>query len=80
MNWRNFQQLQKLVEIGDRFISYVDQGSGAPVVLLNGIPTWGYLWHQQITAMAASRRVLVPDLLGFGFSDKRDCFDRSIAR
>lgn len=49
-------------------------------MLIHGIPTWGYLWHQQIPALAENHRVLVPDLLGFGFSDKRDRFDRSIAR
>ncbi|TWT51560.1 alpha/beta fold hydrolase [Allorhodopirellula solitaria] len=80
MNWRSFQQLQKVVEIGDSFISYIDEGKGPPVVLIHGIPMWGYLWHQQIPALAETHRVLVPDLLGFGFSDKRDCFDRSISR
>lgn len=80
MNWREYQKQQRVVEVGDRFISYVDQGQGEPVILLHGIPTWGYLWHGQIPDLATSRRVLVPDLPGFGFSDKRDCFDRSIAR
>ena len=79
MNWRDFQHDQQVVELADHFVSYIDQGSGTPVVLLHGIPTWGFLWHQQIPALAQSHRVLVPDLLGFGFSDRRDCFDRSIA-
>ena len=80
MNWRAFQQRQKITELGDRFISYVDEGAGEPVVLIHGIPTWGYLWHRLIPPLAESRRGLAPDLLGFGYSDKRDCFDRSIAR
>lgn len=80
MNWREFQQLQKVTELGDRFISYVDDGAGAPVLLLHGIPTWGYLWHGLLPALASANRVLIPDLLGFGYSDKRDDFDRSIAR
>lgn len=80
MTWREFQHDQKVVELEDRFVSYVDRGTGPPVVLLHGIPTWGFLWHHQIPAIASSHRVLVPDLLGFGFSDRRDRFDRSIAR
>jgi pimeloyl-ACP methyl ester carboxylesterase len=80
MNWRTFQQTQKVVEIGSHFVSYSDTGQGNPVILIHGIPVWGYLWHQQIPPLSQSHRVLVPDLLGFGFSDKRDCFDRSIAR
>jgi pimeloyl-ACP methyl ester carboxylesterase len=80
MNWRDYQRSQKIVELGDRFVSYVEQGAGSPVVLIHGIPTWGYLWHRQIPVLAQTHKVLVPDLLGFGYSDKRDCFDRSIAR
>jgi pimeloyl-ACP methyl ester carboxylesterase len=76
-----FQRRQKVADIGPRFISYLDEGAGShdPVVLLHGMPTWGYLWHQLLPDLVASRRVLVPDLLGFGYSDKSDRFDRSIA-
>ncbi|GAA5505783.1 alpha/beta hydrolase [Novipirellula caenicola] len=83
MNWRDYQALQKVTNLGDRFVSYVDEGSGNntdddPVILLHGIPVWGYLWHQVLPALATHHRTLIPDLLGFGFSDRRDCFDRSI--
>lgn len=80
MNWREWQRMQRLTEMGDSFVSYVDEGSGPPVVLLHGIPTWGYLWHQQLPALSRSCRVLAPDLLGYGFSDKREGIDRSIRR
>ncbi len=79
MNWREFQAKQRVAEVGDRFISYFDEGAGDPVVLLHGIPTWGYLWHEIIPQLSKTHRVLVPDLPGFGFSDKSDRFDRSIA-
>lgn len=80
MNWRDFQKLQKVTRIGDSFVSYVDEGAGDPVILLHGIPSWGYMWHGVIPELSRSHRVLAPDLPGFGFSDKRDNFDRSIAR
>ncbi|MBA3753475.1 MAG: hypothetical protein H0X01_04920 [Nitrospira sp.] len=38
MTWRDFQELQEISELGDRFISYVDQGHGDPIVLLHGNP------------------------------------------
>lgn len=79
MHWREYQSLQDVAEVGDRFVSYVDRGQGEPVILLHGIPTWGYMWHQMLEPLSAMRRVLIPDLIGFGYSDKRDCFDRSIA-
>lgn len=80
MNWREYQRMQKVATVGDRFVSYVDEGSGEPVVLLHGIPTWGYLWHGLVPALARTHRILVPDLPGFGFSDRSDRFDRGIAR
>lgn len=82
MNWREYQSLQKVAEIGAHFLSYVDEGDGDgdPVVLIHGIPTWGYLWQRWIEELAPTRRVLIPDLLGFGYSEKSDTFDRSIAR
>jgi len=50
---------------------YVDEGEGDPVVLLHGNPTWGYLWREVIPPLLASgRRVIVPDMIGFGLSEK----------
>ncbi|WP_335999329.1 alpha/beta fold hydrolase [Halorientalis halophila] len=51
-----------------------------PVVFLHGIPTWSYLWREVAPAVAEAtdRRVLVPDLLGYGNSSMRDGFDRSV--
>lgn len=77
--WRTFQKRQRVMELGDQFISYLDEGQGEPVVLLHGIPTWGFLWEQTVAALTPHYRVLVPDLLGYGYSAKRDDFDRSLA-
>ncbi|CAN5578814.1 haloalkane dehalogenase [soil metagenome] len=52
---------------------YVDEGpaDGSPVVLLHGEPTWSYLYRTMIPPLAAGgHRVLAPDLIGFGRSDK----------
>ena len=54
-------------------IHYVDEGprDGRPVVLVHGNPTWGYLYRHFITPLVeAGYRVVVPDHLGFGRSDK----------
>jgi len=80
VTWRDFQRQQRVTEVRDTFISYLDEGQGEPVVLLHGIPTWSYLWTPVLGTLTRAARVLAPDLAGFGFSDKRDCFDRSIAR
>ncbi len=52
---------------------YVEEGSaeGEPVLMLHGEPTWAYLYRKMIQPIAAAgHRVIVPDLIGFGRSDK----------
>jgi len=48
---------------------YVDEGSGEPLVLLHGEPTWGYLYRSFIGPLSESHRVVVPDHMGFGKSE-----------
>jgi haloalkane dehalogenase len=50
-------------------LHYVDEGDGEPVLLLHGEPTWSYLWRKIIPQLPG-RRVVAPDLIGFGRSDK----------
>jgi haloalkane dehalogenase len=50
---------------------YLDEGTGKPVLLLHGEPTWSFLWRRLVPRLAAAgRRALAPDLIGFGRSDK----------
>ncbi len=49
---------------------YVDEGEGAPILLLHGEPTWAYLYRKMIPSLSAGARVVAPDLIGFGRSDK----------
>ena len=54
-------------------LHYVDEGprDAAPVLMLHGEPTWSYLYRHMIPPVAAAGlRVLAPDLIGFGKSDK----------
>ena len=50
---------------------YIDEGRGDPVVLLHGNPTWGFLYRGFVTPLTdAGYRVIVPDMIGFGLSEK----------
>jgi haloalkane dehalogenase len=54
-------------------IHYVDEGdpAGPPILLLHGEPSWSYLYRAMIPPLAAAgHRVIAPDLVGFGRSDK----------
>ncbi|MBC8480323.1 MAG: haloalkane dehalogenase [Actinobacteria bacterium] len=60
-------------EYGDMNIHYIDEGSSSEntVLLLHGEPDWGYIYRKFIdTLVATGVRVVVPDLPGFGKSDK----------
>ena len=63
------------IEVGSGLrMAYVDAGPAdatETVLLLHGEPTWGYLYRSMIpTLLTAGFRVIVPDLIGFGRSDK----------
>ncbi len=52
-------------------IHYLDEGSGPPILMVHGQPTWSYLYRKMIPPLvAAGYRCIAPDLMGFGLSDK----------
>jgi haloalkane dehalogenase len=51
-------------------LHYLDEGRGAPVLLLHGEPTWSYLYRTVIPELTPTCRAIAPDYLGFGRSDK----------
>ena len=62
-----------LTELGDLRIAHIDEGPrDAPLVLLmHGEPTWSFLYRKMIPVLLAQGyRVVAPDLVGFGRSDK----------
>ena len=60
----------RYVEVEGLRMAYVEEGSGDPILMLHGEPTWGYLYRHMIPPLAQAGRVIVPDLIGFGRSDK----------
>jgi pimeloyl-ACP methyl ester carboxylesterase len=59
------------VEVGGVGIEYEVVGAGRPVLLLHGFPDSGRLWRHQVPALAgAGFQVIIPDLRGYGRSDK----------
>ena len=56
--------------IKGKSIAYIDVGDGAPIVLLHGNPTSSYLWRNVVPHLERIGRVIVPDLIGHGDSEK----------
>jgi len=57
-------------EIDGLRMHYVDEGTGEAVVMVHGNPTWSFFFRELIKALRGERRVIAPDHIGCGFSDK----------
>jgi pimeloyl-ACP methyl ester carboxylesterase len=58
------------VDTGAWRMHVMEAGAGLPVVMVHGNPTWGFLWRHVARALTGEHRVILPDLIGLGFSDK----------
>ncbi len=59
-----------VVNNGDVHIQCRVHGSGAPIILLHGIPDWSGGWHHQIAALERDHQLIVPNLRGFAHSSQ----------
>lgn len=60
------------VEIAGHRMHYLDEGHGDPVVFLHGCPSWTYGWRNVVPLVSPGARVIAPDMMGMGRSDKPD--------
>lgn len=61
---------QNRFEVPGGAINYVDEGSGPAVLMLHGNPTWSFYYRRLIAALRVNHRVIVPDHIGCGLSEK----------
>ena len=66
-----FDQFEKLrIKTSETEINLVQKGTGEPVLLLHGYPQTHVMWHKVAPILAEQFSVVVPDLRGYGDSDK----------
>jgi haloalkane dehalogenase len=59
------------VEVQGMRMHYLDVGKGKPILCLHGEPTWAFLYRKMVPLfVGAGQRVVAPDFIGFGRSDK----------
>ena len=61
---------KKFVDVLDARMAYHQRGEGRPVLFLHGNPTSSYLWRDVIPELEGLGRLIAPDLIGMGDSDK----------
>jgi pimeloyl-ACP methyl ester carboxylesterase len=62
------EALMTRIDVRGISLNTVDQGAGAPLLLVHGFPLDHTMWQGQITALSKTQRVIAPDLRGFGAS------------
>ena len=72
-DWRSLYPFKSnYLRIGELSLHYLDEGSGtgAPMLLVHGNPTWSFYWREVVHAFRPERRMIAPDHIGCGLSDK----------
>jgi haloalkane dehalogenase len=70
-DWRSlypFESHEAL--IGGRRMHYLDEGAGPALLLVHGNPTWSFCWRELVRRLRGRYRVVVPDHIGCGLSEK----------
>ncbi len=70
----------KHITIGGQRMSYVDHGQGPAVVMLHGNPTWSFYYRDLIKGLGDRYRVVAPDHIGCGLSEKPQRYPYTLAR
>ena len=69
--------MKKYIEVKDKKLAYIDEGKGDTIVFIHGNPTSSYLWRNIAPNFEKSHRIIVPDLIGMGDSEKLGGVDNS---
>lgn len=70
-DWRSLYPFAShYLEIGGFRYHYLDEGTGPTLLLVHGNPTWSFYWRNIVLAFRGRYRLVVPDHIGCGLSDK----------
>ncbi len=58
------------MRVGEYRMHVMESGTGQPILMLHGNPTWGFLYRKVAAELEGAGRLVMPDLIGLGFSDK----------
>ena len=61
---------KKHAAVHGRKMAYIDQGEGDPILFLHGNPTSSFLWRNIMPHLEGKGRLIAPDLIGMGDSEK----------
>jgi len=65
------------IDVGKK-MHVMEKGQGKPIVMVHGNPMWGYLYKKVLDGLDDNHRYIIPDLIGFGFSEKVKIHEHSL--
>jgi len=81
MAWQDHYPFEShFVTVGGFRLHYLDEGVGAPLLLVHGNPTWSFYWRNLIQGLRDSYRCIAVDHIGCGLSDKPRDYPYTLAR
>ncbi len=70
-DWRSLYPFRsRTLDLWGLQYHYLDEGTGPVLLLVHGNPTWSFYWREIVTALRDGYRLIVPDHIGCGLSDK----------
>lgn len=77
-----FSFKSEVLDLDGLSLHYLDEGSGEPVLMLHGNPTWSFYYRHLVAELRSTHRVVAPDHIGCGRSDKPgdDAYEYTLAR
>lgn len=79
-NWRKLYPFEsRYATIGGHRMHYVDEGEGPVLLLVHGNPTWSFHWRNLILGLRDRFRLVAPDHIGCGLSEKPQSYEYRLA-
>ncbi len=70
----------RFLDLGGVRYHYLDEGRGEPIVMVHGNPTWSFYYRHLIMDLRKEYRVIAPDHIGCGLSDKPQQYEYTLER
>jgi haloalkane dehalogenase len=73
--WRSLYPFAShYLQLGTVRYHYLDEGTGTPLLMVHGNPTWSFYWRNLVVGLAGNYRAVAPDHIGCGLSDKPQAY------
>jgi haloalkane dehalogenase len=81
IDWKHLYPFTShFLQLGADRLHYIDEGEGQPLLMVHGNPTWSFYWRNLAVEFRTRYRVVVPDHIGCGFSDKPQDYDYCLSQ